>query len=555
MNTLRPCTTNTLLRNKEIKNLKASLVSSYNITLENLILLFPVKASVSKWKFAAPSRLVVFAVDDQPLFYDMHGKNENSSIFLPTVYALWKVPTLLDTLPIHPSVSSYILNGAHLMLPGLRENKKIVREYEVGSLKSVITIDNDMPFAVGTLCMSGEDAYSKTRGKLLEVGHQVYDGLWALGSKIVPEGFTPTEILTNGKQKSRGDDDDVVDTHKEKEEKAVLQEITSSPEMDMETRLEQAFLWALKTKTKKSELPLLTSTLFSTKMMACAPLDGNGDVLDLNIKSSKYKKFSIFCREMETRGVVTMTRKDGVEHITSFCTRNERMMKYAMPVVDTPTEKVRIVPEMIPLLKAPAGLNLILHETKCVQSHSGYWTVGEATAAVQEYIKSQKLKITSVGFELNAALTDALFYGLKKPTNGNYPTHLTNIELKELLEKACAAYTFLKVYKLEPGSILRGAVPRITVRVEKRTGTKFATVLSNLATYGINVADFAKDGAKEFACTATTQKTTPTSTDLQVVLQGHVVHQVESVLKQQYKIPHSRLNITFAKGASKKKKK
>jgi len=90
-----------------------------------------------------------------------------------------------------------------------------------------------------------------------------------------------------------------------------IQEVS---EMNDEELLEYCFLMAIKFKVKDSELPLLVSSFYSNQMLSVRPLGSNVD-----IKRSKYKKVSVFLKEMEARGLmVTSESSPGVFSITGI---------------------------------------------------------------------------------------------------------------------------------------------------------------------------------------------------------------------------------------------
>jgi translation initiation factor 2D len=105
---------NSLLKNKEIRDLKANIVKQF-IDVDDAILneLFHKKSSVSQTKLA--SRTIIYSVDNIPLIFDKEGRSN----LYPTIFFLWKFPRALKTFIVHPPVSQFILNGAALMLPGL----------------------------------------------------------------------------------------------------------------------------------------------------------------------------------------------------------------------------------------------------------------------------------------------------------------------------------------------------------------------------------------------------------------------------------------------------
>ncbi len=134
---------NTLLKNKEIRNLKQSVLKNFGINTdeqaafkygfseEDLSLLIPNKGNVSVKKLI--SKTLIYCCDDVPLFIDLNDRND----LCPTLFSLWafrdnystcftqsdfdssKIRDKIRTVVIHPPVSEYLLNGADLMIPGL----------------------------------------------------------------------------------------------------------------------------------------------------------------------------------------------------------------------------------------------------------------------------------------------------------------------------------------------------------------------------------------------------------------------------------------------------
>ena len=122
-----------------------------------------------------------------PAIVDASGKLD----IFPTIFYLWIDPTLLPIVETNVGVSSYIMNGADLMWPGVR-NVSQAKEIKVGSWVAITTRRNLMPYAVGKFVgYSGEEL----RGKCVEVYHYYRDKLWESRPETPNIGFTFDEVL------------------------------------------------------------------------------------------------------------------------------------------------------------------------------------------------------------------------------------------------------------------------------------------------------------------------------------------------------------------------
>lgn len=103
----------TLLKNKEARNLRSEIAKQFHVTEEDICSIIEPKASISCTKLA--SKTLLYSVDNVPLFFDANSRNA----LFPTVFALWKCPSMLRHFVIHEHVSHFVLKGADLMLPGV----------------------------------------------------------------------------------------------------------------------------------------------------------------------------------------------------------------------------------------------------------------------------------------------------------------------------------------------------------------------------------------------------------------------------------------------------
>lgn len=134
------------------------------------------------------SRTQIYLLDEQPIFVDVSGKGD----FFPTVFALWRAPALLPAVTVkHPAVTTYVVGGADLMLPGV-DAAAGVPPVERGAMVAILSPGNPAPLAVGEAAMAASDvAAAGGKGRFLRAMHHYRDCLWALpGRDIVPnEGY------------------------------------------------------------------------------------------------------------------------------------------------------------------------------------------------------------------------------------------------------------------------------------------------------------------------------------------------------------------------------
>eukprot|EP00271_Cylindrocystis_brebissonii_P015461 TRINITY_DN38362_c0_g1_i1.p1 TRINITY_DN38362_c0_g1~~TRINITY_DN38362_c0_g1_i1.p1 ORF type:complete len:719 (+),score=126.68 TRINITY_DN38362_c0_g1_i1:240-2396(+) len=159
--------------------------------------ILPPKADVTVTKLA--NRALVYAVEGgPPLFFDVDGRGNH---ILPTVYALWKVPSLLPSLELKGGeVSRYVLGGADLMLPGVRIPDEGLPSFKEGDIFSVRVPRNAAPIAVGMTAVSSEQAIkAELRGKVLRVLHFYGDVLWetAEGRYVPNAGFLDGVVMSD----------------------------------------------------------------------------------------------------------------------------------------------------------------------------------------------------------------------------------------------------------------------------------------------------------------------------------------------------------------------
>jgi predicted RNA-binding protein (TIGR00451 family) len=89
---------------------------------------------------------------------------------------------------LNPGVESYLFNGADLMWPGVQSVEGAFKMYDVVVIYANTGGEKGVPVAVGRV-LGNKVA---EQGKAVEVSHVLYDELWNMGDKKVPEGVKLT---------------------------------------------------------------------------------------------------------------------------------------------------------------------------------------------------------------------------------------------------------------------------------------------------------------------------------------------------------------------------
>lgn len=130
----------------------------------------------------------LYLFDKIPLFFDF----EETGILVPTVYFLWKSPSVYPLLVVHEPVLQFLENGADLMLQGTSFSDPIglipgvAKSFPVPTFKrgDVVAIGLNIegkvrPVAVGCALMSSDEVVTgKFLGKGVQTIHVVKDTLW-----------------------------------------------------------------------------------------------------------------------------------------------------------------------------------------------------------------------------------------------------------------------------------------------------------------------------------------------------------------------------------------
>ncbi|KAJ1954027.1 hypothetical protein EC988_002654, partial [Linderina pennispora] len=319
---------------------------------------------------------IIYDGPGDPLWIKAELLDSQESVLVPTVYSLWRFPTMLPILWTWPAVVKKLINGADLMAPGLIIPDGGLPDLKRGTVVAICCPGSLAAQAVGVLTFEtkGVTSVAGAKGKAVLITHTYKDHLWESGSKAHPQEIlqagTGSALHVQGDFGDSSDDgggeddggDWTVVTKKppasgtaaatseelvplerdsaqltaQLEKEAVISESAAAPvsepsakltpaEMDslLLEALKQVMATVLDEKAATDLLPLNSSTLYSHYIVSNAPHNQ-----ELDIKKSTYKKLAKFLKAAEKRGLVQLKDIRGESHIKSFNWKHKEMLEY-----------------------------------------------------------------------------------------------------------------------------------------------------------------------------------------------------------------------------------
>ncbi|KAH9177979.1 hypothetical protein EDB89DRAFT_1844148 [Lactarius sanguifluus] len=316
------------LRSSDRRKFKTRTTERFQLTPEIADTLVPDSLLVQKFSaYNGEPGVLYTSGDGDPLWFSV-GKGSSSSFdeLIPTVYTLWKHPTLLPVLTTPAAVIPVLVGGADLMVPGVVQAPA---HGLAGALVSVAQFVRDArgpPLAVGRMAVDADkiDNNGVNKGKAVVVLHTWKDHLWALGSKSGPPDDLPVVAEAAG---GAGDDSDGTDSNgadtpqpgadQEPAENAPaatqdgtaeVEEIEKLTPEEVSTRLRAALLQALRTSLAalpKSAFPMPTTILYTAHILPARPFSRTATT-PVDIKHSAFKSLSAFLRASEKGGLLRL---------------------------------------------------------------------------------------------------------------------------------------------------------------------------------------------------------------------------------------------------------
>jgi len=114
----------------------------------------------------------IILIDNEPSFF--YHQNNQVNKLIPTLKYLQK-NNILKTCTIDMGAVKFIINGADLMRPGIKEIDQTIKKDDI---ISIIDINNKKPIAIGIALFDSSEIQSMTSGKVIKNIHYVGDELW-----------------------------------------------------------------------------------------------------------------------------------------------------------------------------------------------------------------------------------------------------------------------------------------------------------------------------------------------------------------------------------------
>ncbi|XP_029975610.1 eukaryotic translation initiation factor 2D [Salarias fasciatus] len=567
---------NTVIKGSDRRKLKADITAAFpTLSADELSELIPNKEELNVVKIYAHKgdAVTLYVLHKNPLFFEVEKR------LYPTVYLLWRYPDLLPTFRTWSPVLQKLIGGADLMLPGVVVPPGGLPDVKKGACCAVTVVNNRAPVAVGTAAVSSEEMYSLgMKGRGVSVLHTYMDHLWAFGDKSSPPSVPdedceeemneeecefPEETEEKEEEMVEKSSEDqwcpsdpasdpacgaveelsIAEQDEEKgeegSEKEENQEDQRTPQETMDALLLQCFLHALKSKVKKSELPLLTSTFLRNHMFSCCP---SGKQIDL--KKSSYKKLSKFLQTMQQQYSLVRVKElsKGVESIVEVDWKNPELRSFsppeekdveASPVQDGGRGDVPYhPPEITTLYSVSARLEplfLDANKRKGATMHPA-----EVRSIITEYVKKNELVAENNKnyVTINPTLCDCL---LEKSEYQEVESLKWDDLFTRTLGRMQECYQV--VYPGQAPVIKKGHIEPIDISVASRGSNKKVTLVKNLEAYGVDPAAVAATLQHRVQASSVLQPVPGSRDRVSVQIQGNQIHQVGSLLLDHYQIP------------------
>ncbi|XP_054714541.1 eukaryotic translation initiation factor 2D-like [Uloborus diversus] len=550
--------TSTTVKGSDRRKLRTMIESHYShLSAEDLNALIPAKSEMNQVKAMTHGGTIamIFYSGTNPVFFQVENR------CFPTLYSLWKYPTLLPTIATVPAVLEKICNGADLMAPGIVVDDELKKEFQGLKMNDICAIrifGNKSAIAIGVALMSFDELCKEgVRGKAVSITHSFKDNLWLSGDQSdIPLCPDVLEVLSdnlenvnlcdenvqsiseNSVEEERLDNDRTIETESSPAETEAVE-----PEYTMDDILYQSFMAAVKANHKKIQYPILSSTFYSSYVLKSCPSQFN-----LDIKKTTHKKLSVFLKKMQRLGVIQIKElTKGVESIVSINAENENIKTFRLdPAFKSflQTLKAEKLEEVEPSstiqenYKFPSvtELHVISAQVKPLFEFSNY-RKGDSipTTTVREVLRHY-VKENSLQSEQNPreVVLDPILCDCVAKKN-DIKDVMTWDELQDLIVSKMP-HAYQVGFDDKDPVVKKGKLEPITVTIDTRTGNKKVTLIQNLEIYGINPEKLAQHVQVAVAASTSVTPNANGKGNL-VLIQGNQVRYLQKLFLEMYKVP------------------
>jgi predicted RNA-binding protein (TIGR00451 family) len=452
--------------------------------------------------------------DNEPIAFQ---KDDNPRLY-PSLYSLWQDGISLPSVFVGSSVSSFILTGVDLMLPGvIRRSTSSSQDFREGDLVQLLVPGCVYPFAIGFAEISSSDPASLPeghKGKAVRVIHYFGDGLWRLGSKYIPSGFDFDRITASSAPLPPPT------------VPVVPEPLADSPSVSLDEMDQIAYISFLDVANgaSESDLPMNASSLYSKMQFASKSLSSSSTSFrkknnlplcefKLDLRKSSHKNVKDFVQFLsEKKSLVSSKLIRGELVILSLNVRHPDVVQYTRPVDLNPTET-----DGGTLISIKHYYSLNPAWSRLLNSENKLFTEDPKTL-----IDLSTNYIRSSGSEVSLPQGNGIF-NAPSVSKQEFATRFKN--------------DMVKHYSLSselPPQIHRGDLPVVEVVVKKVKGgggRKLATIISGMSKYFLDQNEISKLLASAFSVSCSVQG------DDELYIQGNLKTRVVEFLSNVIGVP------------------
>ena len=460
---------------------------------------------------------------------EIMGVRINRDEYFPSLCAIWEFRPVMPSIVVRGDVPHYILGGAHLMLPGIMRAPLNSLPFKVGDLVLLKAPRNEFAFAIGKALMSSSEISESpqtAKGKALEVLHFFGDGLWQLGSRAIPSGFSFDRIEASTS--------DIVDIAPapvivEESESADI----SLNESEYDELVLASFLCAAKC-AEEGSLPMNASSLYSRMQAACRKITRSSSALKaiggevaklrtismedrskfkLELKSSSFKQLRNLLQTLQDRNWISFKQIRGEFVIVKISFENPAIKGFNVPSAEIATDADSLAAPTLVEVAMWFGLNAQWKNifSEVVRSELTQGSKKDLSDQLRVYLCTIKGGSVSLpGFE--------------------------GMEKKQLMKRFEDDLISFHSFSTElPPRVRKGNPPPVKISVKRIQGNKYCTVIKGLSAYFVAESEIASLLSNRLSVSASV-------TAEGLYCQGQLAGKVEQFLVNTVGVPKSSIS-------------
>ncbi|CDW79297.1 eukaryotic translation initiation factor 2d-like [Stylonychia lemnae] len=536
------------------------------------------------------SKAVIYQRNKVPLMFTPDSK---LGYYFPTIYLLFQLQEIgLMKCYLKAGVEQYIFNGADLMWPGIKAFDQ--ESFKVNQLVVVyaknqqqIGVENMeyFPIAVGKILAN--QIPDNLKGKAIQVEHYLYDELWEMGPKKIPDEIkidkaaglpdgsqeeetkqeeakqsdTIQNSESNLQEESKGDVTEDNQTKQDQEENKGETPIQgdeeegllgSIPTEEMEPRIIEAFFRSIVEGIQDADIPMEPSDLTKDHMNLFSDIN-----YKLDFKQTSWKRIGKFLEVMHKRGIIDYSEPKGVNHkiITKIHRLNEELKSYVprfslrkskKPTVQNQNQDSQMNQQRVEINEVyqfSKHFNAVVMNVKEMDQTQKYFTLKDARDLISQYIKENDLEANAKKGCIK--LDPILAQIIQNKRSIDSDSQIKKDEIFKCIQDhliECYSVTLCDNNEItirDRVKYHKGKIPQVKVHA-RRVHNKKQTLITGLELYQIDYEELCTYLQNKLACSVTHQDLEQTSKNPNqgVYIQGNHLDLVSSeILPKRYGVP------------------